>query len=281
MRRLLASWTNFGLVLCALALSSALILFKHRWFVPVEAASGRSVPMTVLGSTGLGALYETTTSLAFFGMVVIFIAADGVAHDRRQRVHEMLMAGPLGSFAYVLGRFAAVLLASLGLSILIAATIAGTDQLLHAQNPGFPAPNVGALALDWAVVAVPSVALLAGLSFMAATLKPMMATAVKLGVVLLWLSIAVVVDLGRFAPWLRDWMPGGIGELKAVPDSVIAQYAAMARVGQPTAALELQAQQHVPSLWAFVGPHLGLALLAIGLALVAAWQFRRFRGALS
>lgn len=281
LRRVLSRGTNFGLALCALGLSAALVLFKHTWFVPVEAASGRSVPITVLGSTGLGALYETTTSLAFFGMVVIFIAADGVAHDHRHRVHEILMASPVGSFAYVLGRFAAVLAMSAGLSLLVACSIAAADFMIHSSQPDFPAPNMAALALDWAVVVLPSVAAIAGVSFMAATVKPTLATAIKLGMVLVWFSLSVIVDIGRGAAWLGYWLPGGIGELKVIPNRVAAEYAALVKAGSPTAQLEMQAQQMVPNLSPWVGPHIGLVAIAIGLAVFAAWRFKRFRDALS
>jgi ABC-type Na+ efflux pump permease subunit len=280
LRRLVSSWTNIGLALCALGLSGGLVLFKHTWFVPVEAASGRALPMTVLGSTGLGTLYEVTTSLAFFGMVVIFIAADGVAHDHRHRVHEILMASPIGSFAYVLGRFAAVLAVCAGLSVLVALSIVSANQMIHGSQPDYPPSNLSALATDWAVIVLPSVAAITGLSFMAATLKPTLATAIKLGSVLAWFALSVVVDVGHGFAWLGYWLPGGMGELKVVPNAVAAQYAALVGAGLPTAQLEMQAQQAVPNLWPWVGPHIGMTVIAIGLALFAAWRFKRYRDAL-
>jgi ABC-type transport system involved in multi-copper enzyme maturation permease subunit len=282
LRRLAASPGNLGLVGATFAFFVALVWFKHSWAIPVETGAGRGVVLNVMGSTALGTVFEVVALLLlFFGMLVPFVVADAVSRDHRQRVHELLMATPMSTEAYVWGRFLASMTVALMLSIVMVLAVAMADATIHLSDASFPGVNMEALALDWAVLVAPAVAVIGGLGFMLSTLTPRMATPAKVSVLLLWVMLTVVVDVGHGLGWFGYWTPTGNGVLKVVPQAVAARYADLLQAATANASdLAIQVQQQIPDLWPWVAPHAGLVALGAAFATLAAVGFRRFENSL-
>jgi ABC-type transport system involved in multi-copper enzyme maturation permease subunit len=282
LRRLGASASNFGLAAGVFVLFAGLVWVKHRWAIPVENGSGRGVVLNVIGSTALGTVFEVVALLLlFFGVLVPFVVADGVARDHRQRVHELLMAAPISSEAYVLGRFIASLAVAIVLSIVMLGAVATADLTISLSEPGFVALNWGGLLLTWAVLVVPAVVVIGGLSFMLSTLMPRIATPAKVAVVLGWVLLSVVVDVGHGLGWFGYWTPTGNGVLKVLPQAAAERYASLLQAGAGNASsLSLQVQQQLPNLWPWVLPHVGLVVIGVACAGIAALRFRRFQNSL-
>src|ERR1700716_3177101 len=82
--RVLANWSTLLLATGVVAFFMALVAFKHQWLVPVH--EGAHVPGWLSGSSALGQVYEVVAVvITFFGLLVPFLSADGVARERRQR----------------------------------------------------------------------------------------------------------------------------------------------------------------------------------------------------
>jgi ABC-type transport system involved in multi-copper enzyme maturation permease subunit len=282
LRRLGASAGNYGLVVGVFVLFVGLVWVKHSWAIPVESGSGRGVVLNVIGSTALGTVFEVVALLLlFFGVLVPFVVADGVARDHRQRIHELLMAAPISNASYVLGRFVASLGVAIVLSIVMLAAIAVADLTISLSEPGFVALNWAGLFLTWAVLVLPAVVVIGGISFMLSTLVPRIATPAKVTVVLGWVLLSVVVDVGHGLGWFGYWTPTGNGVLKVLPPDAAERYASLLHAGAGNASsLSLQVQQQLPDLWPWVGPHLGLVVIGFACAAIAALRFRRFQNSL-
>ena len=282
LRRLAASVGNFGLVAGVFVLFVGLVWVKHSWAIPVESGSGRGVVLNVIGSTALGTVFEVVALLLlFFGVLVPFVVADGVARDHRQRVHELLMAAPISTSSYVLGRFVASLGVAILLSIVMLAAIAVADLTISFSEPDFVALNWAGLILTWAVLVVPAVVVIGGFSFMLSTLMPRIATAAKVTVVLAWVLLSVVVDVGHGLGWFGYWTPTGNGVLKVIPPAAAEHYASLLQAGTGSASsLSLRVQQQLPDLWPWVVPHVGLVVIGAACAGFAALRFRRFQNSL-
>jgi ABC-type transport system involved in multi-copper enzyme maturation permease subunit len=282
LRRLGASAGNFGLVAGVFVLFAGLVWVKHSWAIPVESGSGRGVVLNVIGSTALGTVFEVVALLLlFFGMLVPFVVADGVARDYRQRVHELLMAAPISTSSYVLGRFVASLGVAILLSVVMLAAIAVADLTISFSEPGFVTLNWTGLLLTWAVLVVPAVVVIGGISFMLSTLMPRLATPAKVTVVLGWVLLSVVVDVGHGLGWFGYWTPTGNGVLKVVPLDAAERYASLLQAGAGSASsLSMQVQQQLPNLWPWVAPHVGLVVVGVACTGIAALRFRRFRNSL-
>lgn len=282
LRRLGTSAGNFGLMAGVFVLFVGLVWVKHSWAIPVESGSGRGVVLNVVGSTALGTVFEVVALLLlFFGVLVPFVVADGVARDHRQRVHELLMAAPISTSSYVLGRFIASLGVAILLSIVMLAAIAVADLTISFSEPDFVALNWAGLILTWAVLVVPAVVVIGGFSFMLSTLMPRLATPAKVAVVLGWVLLSVVVDVGHGLGWFGYWTPTGNGVLKVVPPEAAERYASLLQAGAGSAAsLSLQVQQQLPDLWPWVLPHVGLVGIGAACAGIAALRFRRFQNSL-
>jgi ABC-type transport system involved in multi-copper enzyme maturation permease subunit len=282
LRRVTASPSNFALVAGVFALFFGLVWVKHSWAIPVETGTGRGVVLDVVGSTALGTVFEVVALLLlFFGVLVPFVVADGVARDYRQRVHELLMTTPMSNVGYVAGRFLAALAVAVLLSLVMLAAIATADVTIQLSEPDFGALNVGALLLTWAVFVLPAVVAIGGFSFMLSTLVPRLATPSKVSVVMLWVLLSVVVDVGHGLGWFGYWTPTGSGVLKVVPPDAAERYAALLQSGSGAAStLSLQVQQQLPNLWPWAAPHAGLVAIGAACAIIAALGFRRFQNSL-
>jgi ABC-type transport system involved in multi-copper enzyme maturation permease subunit len=282
LQRIVASPSNFGLAVGVFALFVGLVWVKHSWLIPVESGPGRGVVLDVVGSTALGTVFEVVALLLlFFGMLVPFVVADGVARDHRQRVHEILMATPVSNAAYVVGRFVASLAIALALSVVMLAAVAVADLTISMTEPDFVSLNWGGLLLTWFVLVVPAVVVIGGISFMLSTLMPRLATPAKVAVVLVWVGLSMVVDVGHGLGWFGYWTPTGNGVLKVIPAETAERYAALLQAGAGSSStLSLEVQQRIPDLWPWVGPHVGLVVIGLASAIFAAVRFRRFHDSL-
>ena len=74
------------------------------WLLPLNDQG--HVLMTLYGSSALGQVYQVVAVvMTFFGLLVPFLAADGVARDHRQRTHELVMTTAIPGWTLVAGRF--------------------------------------------------------------------------------------------------------------------------------------------------------------------------------
>jgi hypothetical protein len=281
LRRQLASRTT-PILGAALALFfTAIVLFKHTWLLQTNDATHAGI--TVLASTAWGGMYAIVgVLLLFFGMVVPFLATDAVARDQRQRTHELLMTTLVTSTAYVGGRFLAALAACLSGAVVVAVAVLAANVLLSLSDPTYPAPQVGPFLAAWLVLMLPAAVLLAGAGFLGGTLLPRLTMAVKLLLLLLWVGLDLITDVGRWTDWFPYWTPSGKWVIKTLLPGLVERYTTAASgldaAGQRQLALTVQ--QQPPDLWPWVGPHLGLALAGLAAGAVAALTFRRFRAQL-
>lgn len=280
LRRVVAARSTLLLAAGVAAFFTALVGFKHQWLFPLDDRT--HVLMWLYGSTALGQVYEmVAVVITFFGLLVPFLAADGVARDRRQRTHELVMTTAVPASAFVAGRFLAVLVQTLAAAVLALAGTVVAELLVRASAPGFPAPDLRSLLALWAVLLVPAGVLLAGVSFLAGTLAPRLGTVVKIGVVLGWIALAAVVDLSSSIPWYPYWSPNGNVLLGVADQAWVKAYVAMGgATGTADPSLALRAQQAGLDLVPWLLPHAALAAIGLAAAGVAAAGFRRFRGAI-
>ena len=97
--------------------------------------------------------------------LLTFVMADGVTRDVNRRTHELLMTTALPAWAYVWGRYLAGLVVSLGLALLLLASILGMGGLLHLTVANYPLPQIGVVLLLWVGIVVPATILVSSLSF--------------------------------------------------------------------------------------------------------------------
>jgi ABC-type transport system involved in multi-copper enzyme maturation permease subunit len=278
LRRVVAARSTLLLAAGIVAFFTALVAFKHEWLLPLDDRG--HVLTTLYGSTALGQVYQVVAVvLTFFGLLVPFLAADGVAREHRQRTHELVMTTAVPGWALVAGRFVAVLVQTLVAALLALAGTLAAQALVHAAQPAFPAPNVGSLLALWGVLLLPAGVLLAGVSFLAGTLAPRRGMVVKIAVVLVWIALAAVVDLARQWTWYPYWSPAGNALLGAADTAFVQAYVAIAgTTAAVDPAIVLRAQGTALDLRPWLLPHLGLAAIGLAGAAVAAAGFRRFRG---
>jgi ABC-type transport system involved in multi-copper enzyme maturation permease subunit len=278
LRRVLATRSTVLLAAGITGFFLALVAFKHQWLLPLNDRG--HVLMWLYGSSPLGQVYEVVAVvITFFGLLVPFLAADGVAREHRQRTHELVMTTAVPAWALVAGRFVAVLAQTLAAAVLALAGTLAALLLVHSAQPEFPAPDVPTLLSLWAVLVLPAGVLLAGASFLAGTLAPRRGMVVKIAVVLVWIALAAVVDLTRTVAWYPFWSPAGTALLGVADAAFVQAYVAIA--GTTTAtdpAIALRAQQTALDLRPWMLPHLGLAAIGLAGGATAAAGFRRFRG---
>ena len=127
----------------------------------------------VLGTSALGQLAELVYDLMLvFGVILPFLITDQVAHDYQERMHELLMTTALPTRIYVLGRYLAVLLISLGLAICLLIAQLLVNLALPMMDTHFPSANPFITFSLWVRLAFPAGTLLASLCFCMGTLFP-------------------------------------------------------------------------------------------------------------
>src|SRR5258707_999457 len=274
----------------ALGLFGFLLLMTWALHAPDQIGAGVSVGVGgvslngfVAGTSAGGLLRTLPTVLVVLALLLPFVTADGVTRDLSRRTHELLMTTALPSWAYVWGRYLAGLVMSLGLALLLLASILGMGWLLHLTVTDYPAPEIGTVLLLWVSMVVSATILVSSFGFALSTLLPRLSTLVKVVIMVAWIVGALVIPLGlggNTTPppsWYVNWDPtSGITALGLLPSYAINP--------GPSITSEAQVQQFIltvankmPDLAGWFAPHLLLAWLSLGLVLVAALAFKRSR----
>jgi len=253
------------------------------------SAGGGGVSLNgfVAGTSAGGLLRTLPTVLVVLALLLPFVTADGVTRDLSRRTHELLMTTALPSWAYVWGRYLAGLVMSLGLALLLLASILGMGWLLHLTVTDYPAPEIGTVLLLWVSMVVSATILVSSFGFALSTLLPRLSTLVKVVIMVAWIVGALVIPLGlggNTTPppsWYVNWDPtSGITALGLLPSYAINP--------GPSITSEAQFQQFIltvenkmPDLAGWFAPHLLLAGLSLVVVLIAALAFKRSRDVLN
>jgi ABC-type transport system involved in multi-copper enzyme maturation permease subunit len=215
-----------------------------------------------------------------------FVTADGVTRDLSRRTHELLMTTALPTWAYVWGRYLAGLVMSLGMTLLLLASILLMGGLLHLTDAAYPLPQMGAVLLLWVGMVVPATLLVSSFGFALSTLLPRLSTLIKVVILVAWIVGAEVIPRGLGnnptpPAWYVNWDPTSavtaLGLLPAYTIHLGPSITSEAQLQQ----LILPIENNMPNIAGWLAPHLLLAGLSLVLVLVAAFAFKRSRDALN
>jgi ABC-type transport system involved in multi-copper enzyme maturation permease subunit len=303
LRRVLASRTSW--VAAALMFGVCLVLLRALpqsvdWLL--ECCSQRPNADLLSSWTTLWGLACALPSLVLLvGLFVPFVAADGVARDLNRRTHELLMATPLPTWAYVCGRYVAGIVLCLGLAVLLLLATSVTAVAQHVLQPStHPWFDLPGTVVVWAVFVLPPTIVLGSFSFALGTLLPRRSHLVKGGALVIWFAIGVMLPqfvqyrIQMQAPRDKLTLPWYAAYVRWDPTSSATETVLKGqffhRVGNATLdnpALSNQAffqrllpvARQMPDLGLYAGPH--LAWIAIGLAagIGSVLLFHRFRDA--
>jgi RNA polymerase sigma factor (sigma-70 family) len=261
---------------------AALILRFYDRLSLQEMAGALNVPLgTVKSRLSVGTRRLRELLAAYEGDMLPFVATEAVARDHRARVHELLMACAVPSWAYVCGRYLAGLIVSLGLALIALVAVLMTSPFLHLTLAGYPAPDIGLIFTIWAVAVLPATILLTSLGFTLGTLWPRLASIIKIVIMVGWVAILFGADVfDHGSTWFTYWSPTSYGIVRVNVDQFLKNYQALVPsvpdVNQHSR-LALQLQQQLPDLQPWLFPHAALVVLGIALVALAALRFQRFR----
>ncbi len=267
----------------ALGLFGFLLLMTWALHAPDQIGAGVSVGGGgvslngfVAGTSAGGLLRTLPTVLVVLALLLPFVTADGVTRDLHRRTHELLMTSALPTWAYVWGRYLAGLVMSLGLALLLLASILGMGWLLHLTVTDYPAPETGAVLLLWTGMVLSATILVSSFGFALSTLLPRISTLVKVVIMVAWIMGALVIPLGlggNTTPpaWYVNWDP--TSGITALGPTITSE----AQLQQ----LILSIENKMPDLAGWFAPHLLLAGCSLALVLVAALAFKRSRDVLN
>lgn len=276
-----ASWVMLGAVL-------AFFMFLM-WYMRGISISTYFMPepasVTLSGTSAWGMIRTIPrVMLLAFGMFLPFLAAGSVAHDLKQRTHEILMSTPVSTTAYVWGRYLAVLVAGLGMALLMLVAIFIVGFTLH-LGTDYPPPNVVAAVSLWATIVLPAMMLNVALSFALGVLLPRFSNPVKIVVLTAWF-LSVYLATPQVAPdWYAAWDPTSRTmsyelEGQYMPESGLAfvfrfpeSRADLEEIRQAVRVME----QGFPDLLPWVPPKLVYVALGFALVALARARFQRFR----
>jgi ABC-type transport system involved in multi-copper enzyme maturation permease subunit len=251
----------------------------------VGGGGGEPLSGFVAGTSAGGLLRTLPIILVVLALLLPFVTADGVTRDLNRRTHELLMTTALPTWAYVWGRYLAGLVVSLGLALLLLASLLGMGWLLHLTVADYPAPEIGTVLLLWVGMVVSATVLVSSFGFALSTLLPRLSTLVKALIMVAWIVGGLVIPLGLGgttpSAWYVDWDPtSGITALGLLPGYAINP--------GPTTTTEALFQQFIlsvenkmPDLAGWFAPHLLLAGVSLVLVLVVALAFKRSRDVLN
>jgi ABC-type transport system involved in multi-copper enzyme maturation permease subunit len=240
----------------------------------------------VAGTSAGGLVRTLPTDLIILALLLPFVTVDGVTRDLQRRTHELLMTTALPTWAYVWGRYLAGLVMSLGLALLLLASVLGMGGLLHLTVADYPAPQPGAVLLLWVGMVVSATILVSSVGFALGALLPSLSTLVKAVIMVTWLVGALVIPLGlghTSTPpaWYVNWDPtSGVTALGLLPAYSIPLGPWITSEAQ-LQQLVLTIENKAPDLAGWFAPHLLLAGCSVALVLVAALTFKRSRVTLS
>jgi ABC-type transport system involved in multi-copper enzyme maturation permease subunit len=269
LRRVAARPLSWILALAAFLFFMGMVQFKHAWSLGTESG----VPFLIYGTSAVGVLYEFVNVLMFvFALMLPFLVTEGVAADHRRRIHEVLMTTSLPSWAYIWGRFLAVLTEGLGLAGLLLSAYLLMGLLLHQRNAIYPLPAFTDVLSVWLVLVVPALIIIAGLGFTLGTLWPRHSRVMMLALLILWMLLFTVGGILGVNP------TGNMMVIRLAPDLIQRVQAQLSAVpADQRTQIVLQAEAHLPDLSSVILPQYGLAAVGAALVAVAAGAFRRFR----
>src|SRR5215472_986107 len=170
----------------------------------------------VAGTSPDGLLQILPTILLVLVLLLPFVSADGVTRDVTRRTHELVVTTSVPTWAYVWGRYLAVLGTSLGLALLLLLALIAMGETLHLAIADYPAPVIGGTLLLWVGMVVPATVLVGGVGFALSTLAPRFSVLVKVVILVGWIVGAEVIPIsiglqpGAINPapsWYVDWDP--------------------------------------------------------------------------
>jgi ABC-type transport system involved in multi-copper enzyme maturation permease subunit len=239
---------------------------------------------------GLTTTYVQSPGM-FFALLLPFVCTDGIARDLRRRTHELLMTSPVPTWAYVWGRYLAVLLFSLVLAGTILVAIVVVTAILHLLNANeYPPVALANIIAVWALVVLPPVLLLSGLSFALGTLLPSWSTQVKLTILLTWFACGASLwyvlnpkyaNPNAPAPTSVVWDPTSIAPTFPLQKHFKQVLEAAAQTMSKEAFLHYARtiQQSMPDLHTWIVPHLLWSGVGVMAVLATVRLFRRFSNA--
>ncbi len=288
LRRLYASratrWTV--LLACGVFLLFGWVLAVLRFAGTFGFGNGATFDVAVTSAWGLSMVLPTLTFL--LALVLPFVSADGTARDLKQRTHELLLSAPLPTWAYILGRYLACLLLTLGVTALLMVTLLLDGVALHLTQRDYPLPDPPALLEIWAVSLAPVGVLIGSVSFALGTVLRRSSGLAPVAIIALWFIAALILPVipaagsGRVPEWYLDWEPTGNGMIAA------SAIMASASSGQPSTQSDnvvlaglARLEQKLPDLAPWILPHLVWAGFGLALVLAVALYFDRHRTALA
>jgi ABC-type transport system involved in multi-copper enzyme maturation permease subunit len=242
-----------------------------------------------VAATSPGGLLDILPTLLLVLVLLLpFVSADGVTRDVARRTHELVVTTAVPTWAYVLGRYLAVLATSLGLALLLLLALIAVGEAVHLTIADYPPPVIGGELLLWVGMVVPATVLVGGVGFALSTLAPRFSMLIKLVVVLGWIVGALVIPLSmvgsRTKPssWYIDWDPTSAITAKGLlaaydpgnPGPSITSDAAFQQ-------LLLSVENKIPTTAGWLVPHLLLILPALTLVVIASLGYRRCRAVLN
>jgi hypothetical protein len=233
----------------------------------------------VMGTTTLGQIAELVYDLLLImGIILPFLAADHVAHDYHERIHELLMSTAVPTRLYVLGRYLATLVISLSLAAIMLIAQLMANLAFPLLDSHFPIANP-VFTLDlWFRIALPSSILVGSLCFCLGTLFPRITAVPKLGICLAWIILALDTDPTDLS-WRVYWNPTGAGMITQIVNQYqISVQRELQNAASPAAfaGVTLRLQQVMPVLRPWAGPFLALVAIGFLMGLLTAFSFRRF-----
>jgi ABC-type transport system involved in multi-copper enzyme maturation permease subunit len=283
LRRVLASRLFWVQALCyfVLMLYWVWVGRESRFLTP----TGTSV--NVIGTSAWGLMRFLPNGLGLLGLLMPFVTADGVARDLHRRTHELVMTTALPTWAYVWGRYLAVLLMGLGLAVVMLVAILGEGVFLHFTVASYPVPDIGNVLILWGAMVVSATILLSSVSFALGTQFPRQSLLSKIGIVLAWFIGTFILPgamgMGRMTTppaWYSAWDPTGVATAFAVISQFIAEF--QNQTAHLTSAaqaqhLVLSLENTMPDLAGWFAPHLVLAGVSLLVVMLAVFGFQRFR----
>ncbi len=283
LRRMAARSTTW-ILMAAIFILTALLTWSSRLMNNLQIDN--FFPIYVHVTSAYGALmFEGTSLVMYWGLLIPFVAADQVARDYRRRTHELLMSTPIPGWAYIWGRYLAGLLLGVALALLMLAGLLFMAVLLSLDLPldqhsglwiyaghKYPAPNLGAIVLVWLSLVLPTLLLVYNLSFGLGTLLPRHAGQVKALCVFSWLLGGFYwIFLGEnstLAAWHLNYLQMS-WKIQALYQPDYKQILKDTDGNSPELRLQIahQVENKLFDIWTWQLPH----LLYIGLGLALVW----------
>ena len=290
-RRLSASrlyWCQtLGLFGLLVLLTWALRVPGHITVIKADSGHQPEIMSGFIAATSPGGLLSILPTLLLVLVLLLpFVSADGVTRDVARRTHELVVTTAVPTWAYVWGRYLAVLATSLGLALLLLLALIAVGEVVHLTIADYPPPVIGGELLLWVGMVVPATVLVGGVGFALSTLAPRFSMLIKVVVILGWIVGALVIPLGlgsstKPSSWYVDWDPTSAITAKGL----LAAYAANPNPSMTGDAsfqqLLLSVENKIPTTAGWLVPHLLLILPALTLVVIASLGYRRCRAVLS